>query len=113
MRRRIKALGNVNTESLNDLDELESRYNDLAGQLSDLKEAKAALEDIIRRINAESRKMFLETFESICTNFRELFRKLFGGVRGTSSSRTPRMCWNAGSTSSPAHQARNCGASPC
>ncbi|QDT56317.1 Chromosome partition protein Smc [Caulifigura coniformis] len=82
LRRRIKALGNVNTESLDDLDELETRYNDLAGQLSDLNEAKAALEDIIRRINVESRRMFLETFESICTHFRELFRKLFGGGEG-------------------------------
>ncbi len=82
LRRRIKALGHVNTESLNDLDELETRFNDLNGQLNDLKEAKAALEDIIRRINGESRKMFLETFESICVNFRELFRKLFGGGEG-------------------------------
>jgi len=82
LRRRIKALGNVNTESLDDLDDLETRYNDLAGQLNDLNEAKAALEDIIRRINVESRRMFLETFESICTHFRELFRKLFGGGEG-------------------------------
>jgi chromosome segregation protein len=82
LRRRIKALGHVNTESLNDLDEIETRYNELAGQLNDLKEAKAALEDIIRRINLESRRMFLETFESICTHFRELFRKLFGGGEG-------------------------------
>ncbi len=82
LRRRIKALGHVNTESLEDLDDIETRYNDLAGQLNDLREAKAALEDIIRRINLESRRMFLETFESICTHFRELFRKLFGGGEG-------------------------------
>ncbi|MBX3443668.1 MAG: chromosome segregation protein SMC [Planctomyces sp.] len=82
LRRRIKALGHVNTEALNDLDELETRYADLAGQLHDLQEARTALEDIIRRINVESRKLFLETFESIRTHFRELFRKLFGGGEG-------------------------------
>src|SRR5262249_28638581 len=33
----------------------------------------------IRRINAESRRIFLDTFETIRVHFKELFRKLFGG----------------------------------
>ncbi|RPI59939.1 MAG: chromosome segregation protein SMC, partial [Planctomycetaceae bacterium] len=37
------------------------------------------LNELIRRINKESREMFLTTFEAIRTNFQELFRKLFGG----------------------------------
>jgi chromosome segregation protein len=82
LRRRIKALGHVNTDALNDLDELENRFADLSGQLHDLQEAKTSLEDIIRRINIESRKLFMETFEAIRLHFRELFRKLFGGGEG-------------------------------
>ncbi len=33
----------------------------------------------MRRINVESKRMFLESFETIRGYFRELFRKLFGG----------------------------------
>jgi chromosome segregation protein len=82
LRRRIKALGSINADSLQDLDQLESRFTELAGQLEDLEQAKAALEDIIRRINVESRRLFLEMFESIRVHFQELYRKLFGGGEG-------------------------------
>lgn len=82
LRRKLKLLGSVNTDALAELDELESRFTHLSAQLQDLQEAKGALEDIIRRINKESRRIFLETFESIRGNFRELFRKVFGGGEG-------------------------------
>ena len=72
----------MNTESLEHLDELESRFEHFNSQFQDLTEAKATLEDIIRRINAESRRMFTESFETIRGEFRELFRRLFGGGDG-------------------------------
>jgi len=79
LRRKLKALGHVNTEALESLEELESRHLHLSAQLQDLVEAKSALDEIIRRINGESRRLFVETFEVIRGHFRELFRKLFGG----------------------------------
>lgn len=82
LRRKLKMMGNVDVDSLRDLDALEQRFQNLSAQLQDLVEAKAALEDIIRRINAESRRMFAETFESIRTHFQQLFRKVFGGGEG-------------------------------
>jgi len=82
LRRKLKMMGSVNTESLHELDELEQRYQRLNQQLEDLVEAKATLEEIVRRINAESRKMFLDTFESIRKHFQELYRKLFAGGEG-------------------------------
>ena len=82
LRRKIKQLGHVNADSLKELDELESRFERLSGQLQDLVEAKSSLEEIIRRINAESRRIFLDCFNEIRKNFQELFRKLFGGGEG-------------------------------
>ena len=82
LRKRLKNLGAVNADSLADLDELETRYTRLSSQLQDLAEAKRTLEDIIRRINVESRRMFAETFETIRGHFQDLFRKLFGGGEG-------------------------------
>ena len=82
LRRRLKMMGHVNTDALASLEEVENRFNDLSAQLQDLKEAKGALEDIIRRINVESKRLFLETFETIRQNFQILFRKMFGGGEG-------------------------------
>ena len=82
LRRRLKTMGNVNTDSLKDLDDLEEKFNHFNSQLMDLTEAKATLEDIIRKINSESRRLFLESFKKIQVEFRELFRKLFGGGDG-------------------------------
>src|SRR5207247_557771 len=38
-----------------------------------------SLEEIIAKINLDSRRLFTESFAAIRTNFQELFRKLFGG----------------------------------
>ncbi|MEW4530352.1 chromosome segregation protein SMC [Maioricimonas sp. JC845] len=82
LRRKLKLMGTVNTDALQDLEELETRYEHLSSQLNDLEEAKSTLEEIIRRINVESKRLFLETFDAIQVNFRDLFRKLFGGGEG-------------------------------
>ena len=82
LRRRLKTMGNVNTDALKDLDDLEEKFNHFNSQLMDLTEAKTTLEEIIRKINAESRRLFLESFTKIQIEFRELFRKLFGGGDG-------------------------------
>ena len=82
LRRKLKSIGNVNTESLQELEELETRYTRLNGQLQDLTEAKSSLEEIVRKINLESRRLFTETFEQIRGHFQEIFRKLFGGGNG-------------------------------
>ena len=79
LRRQLRKIGSVGAESLDNLIELETRFQRLHTQLTDLEAARNALSDIVRRINVESRRMFLESFETIRGFFRELFRKLFGG----------------------------------
>ena len=79
LRRQLRKIGNVSTESLDNLIELDTRFQRLHTQLTDLEAARDALRDILRRISVESRRMFLESFETIRGFFRELFRKLFGG----------------------------------
>jgi chromosome segregation protein len=79
LRRKLNRLGSVNLEALLELNELETRSATLNAQVVDLTTAKRALEDIIGKINEDSRRLFTETFESIRTHFQELFRKLFGG----------------------------------
>ena len=79
LRRKISNIGAVNMEALDELDDLETRYNTLSGQYRDLVDAKESLQRIINKINADSRRLFTETLEGIRTNFQALYRKAFGG----------------------------------
>ncbi len=79
LRRKINQIGAVNLDALDELDELEKRFGTLASQHKDLTEAKQSLERIIHKINADSRRLFLETLEAIRVNFQALYRKAFGG----------------------------------
>src|SRR5262249_21132570 len=79
LRRKLSRLGSVNLDSLQELNELETRAASLKTQSDDLTAAKKSLEEIIGKINQDSRKLFLETFAAIRAHFQELFRKLFGG----------------------------------
>jgi len=79
LRRRLRSIGNVSTESIDSLTELETRFERLRTQLGDLEAARDSLRQIVRRINTESRRLFLESFECVREHFRDLFRRLFGG----------------------------------
>jgi chromosome segregation protein len=61
------------------MQELERRAVELKTQFDDLVSAKKSLEDIIQKINQDSKRLFLETYTTVRTHFQELFRKLFGG----------------------------------
>ncbi len=79
LRRKLSKLGSVNLEAIDELKELEDRFATLRIQFDDLVAAQKVLQDIIDRINTDSRRQFTETFETIRSHFQELFRKLFGG----------------------------------
>lgn len=79
LRKKLSRLGAVNLEALSELNELESRATSLKAQYDDLVSAKKSLEEIISKINQDSRRLFVESLAIIRTHFQELFRKLFGG----------------------------------
>ena len=79
LRRQLRKIGNVSTESLDNLVDLEMRFKRLHSHVCDLEAARDTLRDMVRRINVESRRLFLESFECIRGHFLELFRRLFGG----------------------------------
>jgi len=79
LRGRIERLGNVNLDAIAEQNSLEERHNFLANQVQDLSESKSQLEQLINKLNKQSREKFVETFEQIRGNFQQIFRKLFGG----------------------------------
>lgn len=81
LRSKINRIGAVNLDALEELDALDERFKTLSGQFQDLTQAKESLERIIQKINADSRRLFVETLEAIRANFQVLYRKAFGGGR--------------------------------
>ncbi len=79
LRQKIERLGNVNLDAIAEQKELEDRETFLTKQRDDLTTSKKQLEELIERLNAESRERFLQTFEQVRMHFQELYRKLFGG----------------------------------
>jgi chromosome segregation protein len=79
LKRKLSRLGSVNLDALQELAELEARAQSLQAQYDDLVAAQKSLQEIIAKINLDSRKLFSDTFVTIRGNFQELFRKLFGG----------------------------------
>jgi chromosome segregation protein len=79
LRAQLQRTSNVNMEALEELEGLQERYDELHGQYQDLTAAKDSLQRIIGRINADSRRLFLDTLEAIRINFQQLYRKSFGG----------------------------------
>jgi chromosome segregation protein len=79
LKEKVRRLGNVSLESLQELADVEARAKDLQAQLDDLSSAHGSLLEIISKINTDSRKLFTELYEHVRTHFQELFRKLFGG----------------------------------
>jgi chromosome segregation protein len=79
LRGKIDRLGNVNVDAIDQQKDLEERNEFLTDQVDDLNQSKNQLEQLIIRINKDSREKFEVTFEQIRDNFQQLFRKLFGG----------------------------------
>ncbi|HVX85861.1 MAG TPA: chromosome segregation protein SMC [Phycisphaerae bacterium] len=76
---KISRLGNVNLDAILEQSQLEERQSSLTAQLADIHDAKRQLEELIAKINEDSRTRFAESFAAVRTEFQDMFRKLFGG----------------------------------
>jgi len=79
LRSKIERLGNVNLDAITEQEELDKRNEFLSSQVEDLNNSKLQLQQLISRLNKQSRERFGKTFEEIRVHFQEIFRKLFGG----------------------------------
>ncbi|MFW6107263.1 MAG: chromosome segregation protein SMC [bacterium] len=79
LRRKLDNMGTVNLLAIEEQAELEQRADFLASQEQDLLKAKHSLQEVIRKVNRQSRQLFEQTFQTVRQNFQNLFRKLFGG----------------------------------
>ena len=79
LRRKLASMTTVNMEALAEADALTDRLQTLEAQLADVTNGKQAIEQLIARIDDESRRLLGETIETVRGHFRELFERVFGG----------------------------------
>ena len=72
-------LGAVNHDAVEELAQEEGQLGNLEQEVADLKESRRALMETLRRLEAESKSLFEQTFAEARKNFQEIFRKLFQG----------------------------------
>ncbi|MCY1618162.1 chromosome segregation protein SMC [Staphylococcus pettenkoferi] len=75
----IEELGPVNLNAIEQFEELNTRYTFLDEQRTDLREAKATLEQIIQEMDQEVQDRFKTTFHAVQGHFTEVFKSLFDG----------------------------------
>lgn len=76
---KIKALGHVNLEAVEEYRETKERYDFLNQQQKDLLEAKKSLNRIIKEMESTMKDQFLKQLKVIKKEFNQTFARLFGG----------------------------------
>ena len=76
---KLRNLGHVNPNAIEEYKEVKERYDYLNGQLTDLNKSKEELLKIIVELEDEMKKSFVTAFNAINENFNLVFKELFGG----------------------------------
>ena len=76
---RIARLGAINLAAIDEYQQQSERKRYLDAQNDDLVEALETLENVIRKIDKETRNRFKDTFDQVNVGLQALFPKVFGG----------------------------------
>ncbi|MDR1057219.1 MAG: chromosome segregation protein SMC [Coxiellaceae bacterium] len=76
---RIERLGLVNLTAIDEFEKLKERKNYLDAQNQDLVSALNTLEEVIRKIDHDTKERFKEAYNNINLKFQDLFPKIFNG----------------------------------
>lgn len=81
LKEKIRSLGNINIDSIEEYKEIKERFDFLGSQSADLKKAKTELESVISEMQEIMQTRFSKQFRIINENFNRVFGELFGGGR--------------------------------
>ncbi|MBO5610808.1 MAG: chromosome segregation protein SMC [Eubacterium sp.] len=83
VRQKIKSLGDVNVNAIEEFKEVSERYEFLKGQRDDILDAENNLRGIIADLDRAMKETFAEKFKDIQTMFNKVFKELFGGGKAS------------------------------
>lgn len=75
----IRALGNINIDSIEEYKNVKERFDFLTVQTADLEKSKKELDSVIEEMMDIMQKNFAEQFKVINKGFNNVFQQLFGG----------------------------------
>ena len=79
LRIKIRDLGPVNVNAIEEYATVKSEYDTMSTQIEDLNKSKTEYSDIVSQMEQEMCQRFSTTFDEINKNFMTVFRELFGG----------------------------------
>ena len=82
LKSKIKSLGNINIDSIEEYKNVKERFEFLSAQKGDLENAKSDLEKVIDSMQELMEEHFAKQFEEINKSFQKVFSELFGGGHG-------------------------------
>lgn len=82
LKNKIRRLGSVNVDAIDEYKEVSERYEFLSAQVKDVEVSRAELLGIIDELTVQMRDIFIERFQQINRYYGEVFAELFGGGKG-------------------------------
>jgi len=79
LRRRIRALGEIDIGSIEEYQEIKTRFEELTAQKNDIEKSRKELTDMITEITGEMSAVFSEQFALLNDYFNQSFSDIFGG----------------------------------
>lgn len=92
----INILGNVNLDAPEEYEKAKERFDFLTKQKEDLVNAENTLYDIIEEMDTVMKDKFLETFEKVKIEFKNVYRELFKGGKAELSLTDPNNILDTG-----------------
>ena len=93
---KLERIGPVNPDAIVERQELAGRFEFLKGQIEDIEESRVKLRKVIREIDKQIERRFMETINEVNGHFQEIFSFLFRGGKAEVRLTEPEDPLNSG-----------------
>jgi len=93
---KIRALGTINVDAIEEYKEVSERYEFLKAQLEDVEKSREEIMKLINDLTSQMKEMFIKSFSEIRDNFSKIFVELFGGGKATLNLTDPENILDSG-----------------
>lgn len=93
---KIRALGTINVDAIEEYKEVSERYEFLKAQLEDVEKSREEILKLINDLTSQMKEMFIKSFSEIRDNFSKIFVELFGGGKATLNLTDPENILDSG-----------------
>ena len=96
LKNKIRGLGSVNVDAIEEYREVSERYEFLSAQVRDVEVSRDELHKLISELTAQMREIFIEKFLQINRHYGIVFTELFGGGKAELRLTDPNDILNSG-----------------